>query len=191
VLRDYRIATILAINLVLIISSGYFIVTTFTLSYVTGQLGVARNVPLIGFLLAGAGQIAGILIFAWVSDRAGNRPVAICSATCIFLLSYPFFWLVDTRQPALIWLAMSTWTFAEGALYGITGVFLAELFPARLRYSGISVGYQMAGLLGGGFAPIIATALIQWSGGASWPVATYLAVTALISLVAVCLASDR
>jgi MHS family shikimate/dehydroshikimate transporter-like MFS transporter len=86
---------------------------------------------------------------------------------------------------------MGTWTFAEGALYGITGVFLAELFPARLRYSGISVGYQMAGLLGGGFAPIIATALIQWSGGASWPVATYLAVTALISLVAVCLASDR
>ena len=49
----------------------------------------------------------------------------------------------------------------------ITGVFLEELFPARLRYSGISVGYQMAGLLGGGFAPIIATALIQWSGGAS------------------------
>jgi hypothetical protein len=55
---------ILAIGWVLIISGGYFIVTTFTLSYVTGQLGVARDVPLIGFLFAGAGQIAGILIFA-------------------------------------------------------------------------------------------------------------------------------
>jgi len=86
---------------------------------------------------------------------------------------------------------MSTWTLAEGALYGITGVFLAELFPVRLRYSGISLGYQVAGLLGGGFAPIVATALVRWSGGASWPVATYLAVTALTSLVAVCLASDR
>ena len=67
----------------------------------------------------------------------------------------------------------------------------AGLFPARLRYSGISVGYQVAGLLGGGFAPIVATALIRWSGGASWPVATYPAVTALTSLVAVCLGSDR
>jgi MHS family shikimate/dehydroshikimate transporter-like MFS transporter len=191
VLRDYRTAAVLAIGLVLIISGGYFIVTTFTLSYSTGQLGVARNVALIGLLLAGAGQMAGILIFAWVADRVGKRLVAIWSATCVFLLSYPFFWLVDTRQPALIWVAMSMWTFAEGALYGITGVFLAELFLARLCYSGISVGYQMAGLLGGGFAPIIATALIQWSGGASWSVATYLAVTALISLVAIALASDR
>src|SRR5215470_16606226 len=163
VLRDYRISAVLAIGIVLIISGGYFIVTTFTLSYITRQLGVARNVGLIGLLLAGAWQMAGILIFAWIADRVGKRPVAIWSATCIFLLSYPFFSLVDTRQPAVIWLAMSMWTFAEGALYGITGVFLAELFPTRLRYSGISVGYQMAGLLGGGFAPIIATALIQWS----------------------------
>jgi len=191
VLRDYRISAVLAIGIVLIISGGYFIVTTFTLSYITRQLGVARNVGLIGLLLAGAWQMAGILIFAWIADRVGKRRVAIWSATCIFLLSYPFFSLVDTRQPAGIWLAMSMWTFAEGALYGITGVFLAELFPTRLRYSGISVGYQMAGLLGGGFAPIVATALIQWSGGASWSVATYLAVTALISLVAISLASDR
>jgi MFS transporter, MHS family, shikimate and dehydroshikimate transport protein len=190
-LRDYRISAVLAIGIVLIISGGYFIVTTFTLSYIARQLGIARNVGLIGLLLAGAWQMAGILIFAWIADRVGKRPVAIWSATCIFLLSYPFFSLVDTRQPAVIWLAMSMWTFAEGALYGITGVFLAELFPTRLRYSGISVGYQMAGLLGGGFATIVATALIQWSGGASWSVATYLAVTALISLVAISLASDR
>lgn len=61
----------------------------------------------------------------------------------------------------------------------------------QLRYSGISFGYQGAGALGGGLAPMVATALTQWAGGASWPVATYLAGTALISLVAVCLASDR
>jgi MFS family permease len=81
--------------------------------------------------------------------------------------------------------------FAEGSLYGITGVYLAGLFPARVRYSGISFSYQMAGMLGGALAPIISTALIQWAGGASWPVATYLAITAFISLVAVYLASDR
>ena len=86
---------------------------------------------------------------------------------------------------------MSAWVFAEGAIYGITGVLIAELFPVQLRYSGISFGYQGAGVIGGGLAPIIATALTQWAGGASWPVATYLAGIALIGLVAVCLASDK
>ncbi len=61
----------------------------------------------------------------------------------------------------------------------------------RLRYSGISFSFQVAGMLGGGLAPIIATILIQWSGGASWPVATYFSAIALISLAPVYLASDR
>ena len=191
VLRDYLSAAVLAIGMVLIVMAGYYIVTTFTLSYITGSLGVPRNVALKGLLVAGAAQAAGILIFSWVADRVGTRLVAIWSAACIFLLSYPYFWLVDTRRPALIWLAMSVWMFAEGSLYGITGVYLAGLFPARVRYSGISFSYQMAGMLGGALAPIISTALIQWAGGASWPVATYLAITAFISLVAVYLASDR
>jgi MFS transporter, MHS family, shikimate and dehydroshikimate transport protein len=189
-LREYKTGLILAIGVVLGLY-GHYIVITFAPSYIVRQLGLPRSVALIGLLLAGGAQTAGILIFAWVADRVGKRPVAIWSATCIFLLSYPFFWLADTRQPALIWLAMGAWAFAEGALYGITGVFIAELFPVQLRYSGISFGYQVAGVLGGGLAPIIATALTQWAGGASWPVATYLACIALIGLVAVCLASDK
>jgi metabolite-proton symporter len=191
VLRDYPVAALLSIGVVLVNIGGYYIVITFTLSYTTEQLGVARNVPLIGLLLAGFAEIAGILIFAYVSDRIGKRPVALWSATIILLLSYPFFWLVNTEAPLLIWLAMSIWTFWAGALYGITGVFIAELFEARVRYSGISFGYQMAGMLGGALAPILATALIQWAGGASWPVATYLAANSLISLVAVYLASEK
>src|ERR1043166_6798208 len=63
------------------------------------------------------------------------------------------------------------------------GVFVAELFPARVRYSGVSLGYNMVGILGGAPAPMIATALIRWTGGPSWPVATYLAANSFISLV--------
>ena len=85
---------------------------------------------------------------------------------------------------------MSADLFGEGSLYGVLGAFLAELFPMRLRYSGISFGYQVAGIFGGGLAPIVATALIHWSGGAWWPVAMYLAVTALISFVSIYLASE-
>jgi MHS family shikimate/dehydroshikimate transporter-like MFS transporter len=191
VLRDYPVAALLAIGVVLVNIGGYYIVITFTLSYATETLGVARNVPLIGLLLAGFAEIAGILIFARLSDRTGKRPVALWSAALILLLAYPFFWLVNTEVSLLIWLAMSLWTFWAGALYGITGVFIAELFEARVRYSGISFGYQMAGMLGGALAPIIATALIGWAGGASWPVATYLAVNSLVSLVAIYLASEK
>ncbi len=191
VLRDYPVAALLAIGVVLVNIGGYYIVITFTLSYATETLGVARNVPLIGLLLAGFAEIAGILIFARLSDRTGKRPVALWSAALILLLAYPFFWLVNTEVSLLIWLAMSLWTFWAGALYGITGVFIAELFEARVRYSGISFGYQMAGMLGGALAPIIATALIGWAGGASWPVATYLAANSLVSLVAIYLASEK
>jgi MFS transporter, MHS family, shikimate and dehydroshikimate transport protein len=143
-LREYRVAAILAFGVALGLY-GHYIVITFTPSCIIRQLGVPRNVALIGLLLAGAAQTVGILIFSRVADRVGKRPVAIWSATCIFLLSYPFFWLVDTRQPALIWLAMSAWIFAEGALYGITGVFIAELFPVQLRYSGFPLATKGPG----------------------------------------------
>src|SRR5262249_48015427 len=128
VLRNYPVPAILAIGMVFVNSGGFYIVSTFTLSYLTGRLGVARVVALVGLLFASGAEAASILMFARIADRIGKRPVAIWSATCILLLSYPFFLLVDTREPALIWLAMSAWIFAAAALYGITGVLLAELF---------------------------------------------------------------
>jgi MFS transporter, MHS family, shikimate and dehydroshikimate transport protein len=191
VLRNYPAAAILAIGVVFVSISGFYITTTFTLSYLTERLGVARIKGLSGLLLESVCEAASILIFARVADRVGKRPVAIASAASLLLFSYPFFWLIDTRDLALIWLALGIWTFAGAALYGITGVLLAELFEARVRYSGISFGYQMAGMLAGAPAPIIAAALVQWAGGRSWPVATYLAAGSLISLVAVWRVSDR
>jgi MFS family permease len=189
VLRDYPAATILAIGVALVVY--FYIITTFTPLYVVQQLGLSRNVAFVGLLIGGAALTAGILLLSPVADRVGTRAVAIWSAACLFLLAYPYFWLIDTRRPVLIWLAMGAWMFADGAFWGILGVFLADLFPVRLRYSGISFSFQVSGMVGGGFAPIIATVLMHWSGGASWPVATYMAVIALISLVAVCLASER
>ena len=107
------------------------------------------------------------------------------------LLSYPYFWLIDTEAAIWIWVAMSAQGFAGGALYGIAGVFMAELFPARLRYSGISLGYQVAGLLGGALSPFIATALVQWAEGASWPVALYVTATGIVTLMAIYFASEK
>ena len=191
VLRDHRLALLLAVGMVFVSITGFYIATTFSLSYLTARLGVARNVALVGNVLFSASGAASTLILARLADRAGKYRVAILSAAFQVLLSYPFFWLLSTREPALIWLAMSVWAFVGSALYGITGAMLAELFAARVRCSGISLGYQIAGMLGGAPAPIIATYLIHWSSGATWSIATYLAASSLITLVAVYVASKR
>jgi MFS transporter, MHS family, shikimate and dehydroshikimate transport protein len=191
VLRDHRLALVLAIGVVFVSISGFYIVTTFSLSYLTKQLGVPRSVALVGNVLFSVSEAVSILIFARLADRVGKHRVAIWSAVFIVLFSYPFFWLLSTRAPALIWLAMCVQAFIGSALYGITGAILAELFIARVRCSGISLGYQIAGMLGGAPAPIIATYLIHWSGGATWSVATYLAASSLITLVAVIVASHK
>jgi MFS transporter, MHS family, shikimate and dehydroshikimate transport protein len=191
VLRDYTVTTFLAIGAVLVNLGGYYVVITFTLSYVVDRFGVSPTVPLIGLMCAGAAQFAGILIFARVADQIGKERVAICSTGFLVVLSCLFFWLIDTGVPVLIWLAMSSWTFACGAFYGITGVFLADLFETRVRYSGVSFAFQMAAMLAGAPAPIIAAALVHRTGGASWPVAIFLVANALISFVAVCFVAQR
>ena len=191
VLRDSRRPVLLSIGVVFVTISAFYLVTVVTLSYLTQQLGVARKVALIGNVMFSVAEAAIILISAWTADRIGKYRVAIWSAWWVVLFSYPYFWLLNTRQPALIWLAMSLAAVGMGSLYGLVGAILAELFEPRVRCSGISLGYQMAGLLGGAPTPFIATFLIHRSGGGTWSVATYGAITAVISLVAVYLARDH
>jgi MFS transporter, MHS family, shikimate and dehydroshikimate transport protein len=191
VLRDHRHALTVAIGVVFVSISGFYLVTAFSLSYLTQQLGVPRSVALVGNVLFSASEAVSILIFARLADRVGKYRVAICSAVSLVLFSYPYFWLLSTRAHALIWLAMCISAFIASALYGITGTILADLFVPRVRCSGISLGYQMAGMLGGAPTPIVATYLIHWSGGATWSVATYLAASSLITFVAVLVASRR
>jgi MHS family shikimate/dehydroshikimate transporter-like MFS transporter len=190
-LRSSPAAAVLAVGSCLITVTGFYVVTTFTLSYVTGRFGVGGNVPLVGQLLAGASESVALLVFGSLADRIGKRAIALVSSGTLVLLPYPYFWLVNTGHSGLIWLAMSSSLFTGAALYAVTGVLLSELFETRVRYSGISFGYQMAGLFGGAPAPLICTALVHWAGGASWPVATYSAGSAFITFVAVYLALRR
>jgi MHS family shikimate/dehydroshikimate transporter-like MFS transporter len=190
-LRSSPVAAVLAVGSCLITVTGFYVVTTFTLSYVTGRFGVGGNVPLVGQLLAGASESVALLVFGSLADRIGKRAIALVSSGTLVLLPYPYFWLVNTGHAGLIWLAMSSSLFTGAALYAVTGVLLSELFETRVRYSGISFGYQMAGLFGGAPAPLICTALVHWAGGASWPVATYSAGSAFITFVAVYLALKR
>ena len=154
--------------------------------------GFARDTILVGVLLASALQLFSIPAFAALSDRLGRRPVYLAGALFLGLFAFPFFWLVDSGVPVLIWLALVLGLTAVAAMYGPQAAFFSELFGTNVRYSGASLGSQLAAPFAGGLAPLIATALLGWSGGQPWPVALYMIGMVLITFCSVFLAAgDR
>jgi MFS transporter, MHS family, shikimate and dehydroshikimate transport protein len=160
------------------------------LSYGTTQLGLSRNVILNGVLISAIVLFVALPGFAALSDRLGRRPVYLAGAIAMGLLAFPFWWLVDSRQPILIVLALILGMISMAAMYGPQAAFFSELFGARVRYTGASLGYQVAAVLGGGLSPFIATQLLVEFGGASWPIAVYMLALAAISIISVSLAKE-
>jgi putative copper export protein len=105
-------------------------------------------------------------------------------------MAFPFFALVGTRTAGCIALAVTLALVGHAAMYGPQAAFFSELFGTRVRYSGVSLGYQLAAPFAGGLAPLIATALMDASGGMPWLVAVYLVCTAAVTLVCVGLAKE-
>jgi MFS transporter, MHS family, shikimate and dehydroshikimate transport protein len=172
--------------------NGFFYVySVFALVYVTEQLGLSRSTILNGVLLATVCELFAIPAFGALSDYVGRRPVYMAGAAFSALFAFPFFWLLDTQQTALVWLAVVLGlSLGHGAMYGPQASFFSELFGTRVRYSGASLGYQLASVFAGGLSPLIATALLAWSGGKPWPIAAYMVAMALITLVSVYLAAE-
>ncbi len=168
----------------------FYIFSVFVLSYAVDHLGLERPTILTGVWIAAAIQIFAIPAFGILSDKIGRRPVYLAGAIFIAVFAFPFFWLIETKVTILIWLAIILGLVGHAAMYGPQAAFFSELFGTRVRYSGASIGYQLASPFAGGLAPLIATALLEWSGNGSWAVSTYLVVTAVITLVAIYFAAE-
>jgi MHS family shikimate/dehydroshikimate transporter-like MFS transporter len=170
---------------------NYYIFTVFILTYVSEQLGMSRQVGLTGVMIAAAVDIAVIPLWGALSDRVGRRPVFIGGALFMAAFAWPFFLLVDTRSPVLICLALVVvMALGHGAVFGPLAAFYAELFPARVRYSGVSIGYQAGSVVLGGFTPLLATSVTLWSGGASWSLMLLVAAGALIAAATMAVAPE-
>jgi MHS family shikimate/dehydroshikimate transporter-like MFS transporter len=143
-------------------------------------------------LLIGAGfQFLLIPAIGALSDRVGRRPLYLAGAVITTLWAFPLFGLINTESPVLIWLSIAVGVnLGHDLMYGPQAAYFSELFGTRVRYSGASLGYQLASVFAGGFAPLIATALLAANGGSPTLVAIYMMGMGLISVVATLYASE-
>jgi MFS transporter, MHS family, shikimate and dehydroshikimate transport protein len=167
----------------------FYVLTVFVLSYVAGELALDRNVGLIGVLIAATIGLFTTPLFGILSDRFGRRRVYLFGAVFSLIFAFPFFWMVNTGIQPLIWLAIILGVnVGHDAMYGPQAAYFSELFGTRVRYSGASLGYQLASVLAGGLSPLIATALLGYYGWSA--VALYTAIMALITVVATYLTAE-
>jgi MFS transporter, MHS family, shikimate and dehydroshikimate transport protein len=165
----------------------FYAMTVYTLAYTTSQYGLAENRYLVGVTAAGAIQIVTIPLMGALSDRVGRRPVIIFGTLFIAAFAVPLNFLITSQVIALAWLAVVvSICIGHNAVYAPTAALYSEMFPAHVRYSGASIGYQLGGAIAG-FVPLIATAVVGAAGGAYWPISVIIAGSALIGFVCILL----
>lgn len=188
--RDWR-PFLLAIGLKLSEISYATLAGVFVISYVTVRLGLPRSLVLNAILVSAAAALVAIPVFGWLSDRIGRKPLFY--ASCLFEIgfAFPLFWLLDTKDPLLITIAIAAaLVFGQYIGFAVGASWYPEMFGTRTRYSGASLGFQLGAALSGGLTPFAAASLVAWTGGATWPVSVYLIVLALISLAAAAAAPE-
>lgn len=173
-------------------AGNYYLFTTFVLSYMATTLGLDTTVGLTASMIGAAVNIAVIPLYGALSDRIGRPKLFMIGATLIILTAAPIFLLVETGQPWAIILGISLFLgLGHGMVYAPLPALYCELFPTSVRYSGISVGYQMASILLASFTPALASAMVLWSGGSLWPVIAFVIVTTGIAMIAIRFAPDN
>jgi metabolite-proton symporter len=191
VLKRYPREVILAIGARFAENGGFYIYRAFVLTAATQHVELDRQMVLNGSLLASALELGAIPFFGALSDRFGRRPVYLFGAAMTVLWAYPFFALIDTGAQSYVWLALAVaFVFSHAAMYGPQGAFLSEMFGANVRYSGASLGAQLAGVFAGGPAPLIATWMLAEAANPKLWLAGYLAIMGLVTLTAVYIASE-
>ncbi|MEU9060894.1 MFS transporter [Streptomyces sp. NPDC048430] len=161
------------------------LLTSFMIAYAVG-IGYTRSQVLAGVTIASCVALLVLPTASALSDRFGRRPVVLTGAVLSAATAFPVFALVDSGSPGLLILALVIGHgISQSTMYGPLGALLTELFGTRVRYTGASLGYQTATLLGGGFSPLLAGSLLASYDGSSTPVALLLTAGAAVTATSV------
>jgi len=167
----------------------FYIFTAFVYAYGTKTLGQSQNFLLTCVLIASIGSAVWIPLFGALSDRFGRKRIYQIGALVTLVFGFIWFALLNTLNPALIFLAIFLSLIPHDIQYGPQAALIAESFTPRMRYSGASLGYQLASIIAGGPAPLIAAWLFT-TYHSSTAIAIYIAICAVITLIAVGMMKD-
>jgi MHS family shikimate/dehydroshikimate transporter-like MFS transporter len=165
-------------------TAAAYMYATFTVAYATDELGMSKGVVLAAVVTYGILVIGLQPLFGALSDRIGRRPINLFSVVFTALWAFPFFALVQTGEPALVWIALIVAaTIGWAPMIAVQPAFYAELFGARVRYTGFATSRELGAAVAG-FSPLVSVALLDAGGGEPWLVAAFFVGLSVISLVA-------
>ena len=186
VLKRYKREVLVAMGARMAENVSFYILTAFTTAYLINVVGVSSSFALNALLIASGVHLVTIPLWGALSDRVGRRPVYLLGATGIGVWGFVLFGLYDSGSFGLVFLGIVVGFLFHGAMYGPQAAFFAELFGTKARYTGVSIGAQLASVAAGAPAPLIATALLgSFEDPNPGRVSIYLAICAVITLVAV------
>src|SRR5690606_21942955 len=160
----------------------YYVFTIVITSYVQQTLGLPNSFVLGAVMIGAAVHLVVIPLWGIASDRVGRKPIYLLGAAGVGVWAFVFIALLNTGDFALTTVAVVGGLVFHGAMYGPQAAFLSEMFGTKVRYSGVSVGYQLASVVAGGLAPVIAVALYT-SFGTGYAVSVYVALSALLMII--------
>ncbi|NHI15823.1 MFS transporter [Microbacterium excoecariae] len=171
-------------------NSVYFLITVYMLSYLQATRGDSEAGVTAVMIASAVGLLTGPA-WGWVSDRVGRKPPTAFGFLAIAVFGWVFFAVLTYGSLALLPLVVIFgMNVAHDAVYGPQAAWFAEQFPVEVRYSGVTLGYQLGSVIGGGIMPLVAALLFAWGGDTPWLICAYLTAISALSLTATLLAKD-
>ncbi|MDM5286134.1 MFS transporter [Peribacillus frigoritolerans] len=191
-LKNYWREVLIAVGAKVVETAPFYIFSTFVVSYATSNLGFSRTATLTAVMIATIITTILIPIMGNLSDKIGRKKLFIGGTIGMALFAFPYFWLL--QQKSVLLLIVAT-VIGLGVIWApitaVLGTMFSEIFDAKIRYTGITLGYQIGAALAGGTAPLVATALLDRFNNSYVPVAIYIIFASVLSLAAIWAVKDR